>query len=252
MSGRLAGKVVLVTGAGQGIGRGVAHAVAKEGGDLALAGRTLAKVEAVAAEVAEHGVRAIAIACDVGVREQFAAAIAQTVAELGRLDVLVNNAQSMEQRLLLETTDEDVELSFRTGAMASLYGMQAAHPHLKETKGLIVNFGSSTALQGDTHFGSYAMAKEAIRGLSRVAAKEWGRDGIRVNVLVPTALSPSAEEFSRTSPERFAAVMKAIPLRRFGDPENDIGRAVVALAGGDLDYLTGATLQLDGGRVLMP
>jgi 2-hydroxycyclohexanecarboxyl-CoA dehydrogenase len=252
MTSRLTGLVAVVTGSGQGIGRGIAHALAKEGADLVLAGRTHTKVEKVAAEVRDHGIRAIALSCDVGVRAEVNAVVTTTIATFGRLDVLVNNAQSMNQRLLVETTDEDVELSWRTGALGTLFGMQAAFPYLSETKGLIVNFGSSTALQGDTHFGSYAMAKEAIRGLSRVAAREWGPLGIRVNVLVPTALSPAAEEFRERSPRRFAEVLRLTPLGRFGDPELDIGRAVVALAGGDLDYVTGATLQLDGGRVLLP
>jgi 2-hydroxycyclohexanecarboxyl-CoA dehydrogenase len=252
MSNRLEGKVVLVTGAGQGIGRGIALALAREGASLALAGRTAAKVESVAAECQALGVKAIALRCDVGVRAEVDYAVAVSVEQLGGLDVLVNNAQSMEEKLIEDTTDADVELAWRTGALATLYGMQAALPHLRASKGLVVNFGSSTALQGDVRFGSYAMAKEAIRGLSRVAAREWGPDGIRVNVLVPAAMSPAAEAFRDAQPERFARVTAQIPLGRFGDAELDIGRAVVALAAGDLDYLTGASLLLDGGRVMLP
>lgn len=252
MVGRLTGKVAIVTGSGQGIGRGIAHALAKEGASLVVAGRTLSKVESVAKEVRDLDADVIALACDVGFRDQVDAVVAAAIAKYGKLDLLVNNAQSVQQRLLIETTDEDVELAWRSGALATLYGMQAAYPHLRQSRGSIVNFGSSTALQGDTHFGSYAMAKEAIRGLSRVAAREWGPVGIRVNVVVPTALSPAAEAFRDDHPERFAAIAALTPLGRFGDPEVDIGRAVVALAAGDLDYLTGATLQLDGGRVLLP
>ena len=248
MTGRLDGRVALVTGAGQGIGRGSALALAKEGASVALVGRTLSKCEAVAAEIADLGGTAVAIACDVGVREQVDAAVDATVRAFGGIDILVNNAQSSVQAKLEDTTEEDVELAWRTGALATFYAMQAALPHLKVSGvGSIVNFGSSTAIEGNVAFGAYAMAKEAIRGLSRVASREWGRFGIRVNVIVPNALSPSSQDFREAHPERFARMEARVPLGRVGDPEADIGRAVVALAADDLTYLSGQTLMLTGG-----
>ena len=248
MTGRLDGRVALVTGAGQGIGRGTALALAKEGATVALVGRTLSKCEAVAAEIADLGGTAVAIACDVGVREQVDAAVDATVQAFGGIDILVNNAQSSVQAKLEDTTDEDIELAWRTGALATFYAMQAALPHLKASgRGSIVNFGSSTAIEGNVAFGAYAMAKEAIRGLSRVASREWGRFGIRVNVIVPNALSPSSQDFRDAHPERFARMEARVPLGRVGDPEADIGRAVVALAADDLTYLSGQTLMLTGG-----
>jgi 2-hydroxycyclohexanecarboxyl-CoA dehydrogenase len=248
VTGRLDGRVALVTGGGQGIGRGAALALAKEGAAVALAGRTLSKCEAVAAEIADLGGRALPLSCDVGVREQVDTAIAATVSAFGGLDILVNNAQSSVQAKLEDTTDEDVELAWRTGALATLYAMQAALPHLRASgRGSIVNFGSSTAIEGNVAFGAYAMAKEAIRGLSRVASREWGRFGIRVNVIVPNALSPASEEFRDAHPDRFARMEARVPLGRVGDPETDIGRAVVALAADDLTYLSGQTLMLTGG-----
>lgn len=249
--GTLSGRVALVTGAGQGIGRGVALAMAKHGAHLALVGRTFTKVETVAEEVRGHGGVALPIACDVSNRDQVDAAVAQLIEEFGQLDVVVNNAQSSVQSQLEETTERDLELCWRSGAMGTFYVMQAAFPHLRDRGGSVINFGSTTALIGDPSFGAYAMAKEAIRGLSRVAAKEWGRYGIRVNVVVPTALSESAREFSEANPERFAGYLKQIPLGRMGDPEDDIGRAVALLAADDMGYLTGATLMLNGGRVLL-
>jgi len=244
----LDGHVALVTGAGQGIGRGVAFALAKEGAMVAVAGRTLAKCEAVAAEITDFGGEALPLVCDVSVRSQVEAAVSATVEAFGGLDVLVNNAQSSVQRSLEDTTDADVELAWQTGALGTLYAMQAALPHLRERGGgTIVNFGSSTAIEGNATFGSYAMAKEAIRGLSRVAAREWGRYGIRVNVIVPNALSPAAESFRDGSPERFARMQARIPLGRVGDPELDIGRAVVALASDELTYMSAQTLMLTGG-----
>jgi len=245
---RLDGRIALVTGAGQGIGRGIALALAKEGAIVALAGRTVSKCDAVAEEVRRTGAKALALACDVSVRSQVEQAVTATVEAFGGLDVLVNNAQSSVQRSLEDTTDDDVELDWQTGALGTLYAMQASLPHLRARGGgAIVNFGSSTAIEGNATFGSYAMAKEAIRGLSRVAAREWGRYGIRVNVIVPNALSPAAESFRDNSPERFARMQARIPLGRVGDPESDIGRAVVALASDDLSYMSGQTLMLTGG-----
>ncbi|MBJ7336381.1 MAG: SDR family oxidoreductase [Mycolicibacterium sp.] len=244
----MAGRVAVVTGAGQGVGRGIALALAREGASLLLAGRTLSKCEAVAHEVTELGGTATAIRCDVALRDDVDAAISAAVSEFGGLDALVNNAQSAVQKLLVDTTDADLELSYRTGTLATFYGMQAAYPHLvARGGGSIVNFGSSTAIEGNATFGSYAMAKEAIRGLSRVAAREWGRDGIRVNVVVPSALSPSAEAFRDARPEAYQKQVDRIPLRRMGDPESDIGRAVVSLVSDDLSYMTGQTVMLTGG-----
>ena len=247
-STRLAGKIVLVTGAGQGVGRGAALALAREGAAVALAGRTVSKCEAVAAEISGFGGSALALACDVTERDQVDAAVKATVQHFGALDALVNSAQSMVQGLVADLSDEDVDLCWRSGPMATLYAMQAVLPLLQARGGgTIVNFGSSTAIEGNATFGAYAMAKEAIRGLSRVAAREWGRYGIRVNVVVPTALSPAAEVFRDTQPERFRRQEARFALGRMGDPETDIGRAIVALVSDDLAYLTGDTLMLTGG-----
>jgi len=245
---RLTGRVALVTGGGQGVGRGIALALAKEGASILLAGRTLSKCQTVADEIAAFGGVAEAVRCDVGERGDVESAVSAAVERFGGLDALINNAQSATQRLLIETTDADVDLAYRSGPLAVLYGMQAAYPHLvARGGGSIVNFGSSTAIEGNATFGSYAMAKEAIRGLSRVAAREWGRDGIRVNVVVPSALSPAAEAFRDARPEVYQKQMDRIPLRRMGDSEADIGRAVVALISDDLSYMTGQTMMLTGG-----
>lgn len=245
---RLAGQTVLVTGAGQGIGRGIALAVAKEGAQVALAGRTKQKCDAVAQEIESLGGTALSLACDVTQRPDVDRAVAATVERFGALHSLVNNAASSVQQPIEQITDADVDLCWRSGAMGTLYTMQAALPHLRNAGGgSIVNFGSSTAVKGNGTFGAYAMAKEAIRGLSRVAAREWGRDNIRVNVVVPVAMSPATVEFGEVHPERFAAMQRGLPLRRVGDCETDIGRAVVALLSDDLSYLTGDTLMLTGG-----
>jgi NAD(P)-dependent dehydrogenase (short-subunit alcohol dehydrogenase family) len=251
MSTRLNGKVALVTGAGQGVGRGIALALAAEGAAVAITGRTESKLRAVTEEIEGRGGRVHAVTGDVGERADIERMVTECVDVLGGLDILVNNAQSMVQRLLEKTTAEDIDLAYRSGPLATFNAMQAALPHLRAHGGNIVNLGSSTAVEGDPTFGSYAMAKEAIRGLSRVAAREWGPYGIRVNTVCPAALSPAAEAYLAADPDRLTALMASIPLGRLGDPEQDIGRAVAALVSDDMSYLTGATLMLCGGRTLI-
>lgn len=250
---RLEGKVALVTGSGKGVGRGIALALADEGAAVVLNGRRVEPLQDVAAEIEKRGGRALAVVGDVGVSEEVEHVVAQAAEWLGRLDVLVNNAQSSVQRLLEQTSDEDVAIAYLSGPLATLHAMQAALPHLKacEGGGSIVNLGSSAAVSGRPEFGSYAMAKEAIRGLSRVAAREWGRYGIRVNVICPAAVTPAADEYLAAHPEYQRELMREIPLGRLGDPERDIGRAVAAVVSDDLAYLTGATLMLEGGRTLL-
>jgi 2-hydroxycyclohexanecarboxyl-CoA dehydrogenase len=248
MEDRLSGRVALVTGGGQGIGRGVALALAADGASVTITGRRTEPLEQVLKEIETRGGTARITVGDVGVRADAERMVAETVDAYGRLDALVNNAQSSVQRIVAETTDDDVMLAFRSGALGTLYTMQAAFPHLKERGGSVINFGSSTAITGDASFGSYAMAKEAIRGLSRVAATEWGRYGIRVNTVVPSAMSPASEEWRDRHPDTFASHVQQTPLGRLGDCEADIGRAVAALVSDDMQYLTGGTLMLGGGR----
>jgi NAD(P)-dependent dehydrogenase (short-subunit alcohol dehydrogenase family) len=248
MGGRLDGKIAIVTGGGQGIGRGIALALAGEGAavTVTVTGRMLAKLGEVVKEITAIGGRALAASGDAGSRGYVVDWVDTTVAEFGTMDILVNNAQSPVRRSLEKTTDADIETAFCSGTLGTFYAMQACLPYLKRRGGSIVNFGSPTAVTGDPAFGAYAVAKEAIRGLTKVSAREWGRYGVRVNVICPAALSPAAESFAGSYPERFAAVIGETSLGRLGDPEADIGRAVAALVSDDLRYLTDATLLLDG------
>jgi NAD(P)-dependent dehydrogenase (short-subunit alcohol dehydrogenase family) len=250
MTERLGGRVAIVTGAGQGVGEGIARALAAAGAAVVVAGRTAAKVETVAGSITASGGIALAVRADVGQRADVERLVSVAVETFGQVDILVNNAQDSVRKRLEDTTEDDLDRAYRTGPLASFRLMQACLPHLKVRGGSVVNLGSSTALSGDATFGSYAMAKEAIRALTRVGAREWGRYGIRVNTICPASMSPSAEEFGAAHPERWKEIIRQIPLGRMGDPFEDIGRAVVAIVGDDLRYLTGATLMLEGGRFM--
>ncbi|WP_239396121.1 SDR family NAD(P)-dependent oxidoreductase [Frankia sp. CiP3] len=252
LAGLLVGKVAIVTGAGQGVGRGIAHALAKEGAAVAVGGRTLTKVERTAAEIIEAGGRALAAGCDVADQGQVEALVAAAVEVYGTVDILVNNAQTVvPPKPLGETTPEDLAVCYSSGTLGTFHAMRACFPHLSAHGGRIINLASSTGVEGDPGFASYVMAKEAIRGLTKVAAREWGQYGITVNVICPFGDSPAATAFRDAAPKRFEAVLRKVPLGRMGDCEHDIGGAVVALAGPGMSYVTGATLMVDGGRCVL-
>lgn len=249
MSGKLAGKVAIVTGAGQGAGMGAALALAAEGAAVILFGRTLSKVEKVAARIGERGGIAVAFGGDVTVEADLRRSIDCAVERFGRLDILVNAAQSPEMRTapLLEIDPAVVDELWRSGAAATLAFMRLVHPHMvKAGGGSIVNFGSGAEF-GPAQYGVYAGVKAAIRSISRAAAVEWGKDGIRVNVAVPMVESPAND----ADPTDHDQLIQYIPLGRIGDPEKDIGRPIAFLASDDSAYMTGCTFMLDGGLTFM-
>lgn len=249
MSARLDGKTAIVTGAAQGIGRGVALAIAGDGARVALLDVNEDGAVGVADEVRARGGRAVALGCDVGDRDRVSAAVGDVVEHFGALDIVVNNAcAAVTDVPVVELTDADMDLAWRSGVLASLYLMQAGYQHLRATSGSVINFGSIAGPFGMAGCGAYGPAKEAIRSLTKVAAREWGPDGIRVNAVCPNADSPARQRWRAEHREAAAtAEVENIPLGRIGDCEQDIGRAVTFLASDDARYITGHTLMVDGG-----
>ena len=248
---RLAGKVALVTGAGSGVGQGIAYALAAEGAAIAAAGRTMKKVEATVAELIKRGAKAIAIQCDVKNPEMLKSAVDRTVAELGGLNILVNDAQEVPLGALLNVPDKNFTAAWESGPMATFRLMKLCHPHLKKDGGSIVNLASSAAKRWDmSNYGAYGAVKEAIRVLTRAAACEWGKDNIRTNAILPLANSPGMQWWTANSPEA-PAFIKSIPQQRVGDCERDIGRFVALLCSDDCNYLNGQSIGLDGGQALI-
>jgi NAD(P)-dependent dehydrogenase (short-subunit alcohol dehydrogenase family) len=248
--GILDGKVAIVTGAGQGVGEGIAVALAKEGATLVVAGRTASKVERTAKAIEAFGGTALAIGCDVCKTEDIASTIAATLKAFGGIDILVNNAQIVHNDLLNNLNDQQFTDTFDSGPFATFRFMKAVYPHLKARGGgHIVNLATSAAQRWDAKgYGVYAAAKQAIRILSRTAAHEWALDNIRVNSVAPLSMSPALEGWMAADPVGTKAFLDTVPSRHIGDPELDIGRAVVFLCGPDSRYVTGVTLPLDGGQ----
>ena len=242
-------KVAIVTGSGQGIGKGIALALAEEGAKIVSAGRTFSKVDETADEITSLGGEAIAVECDVTNLEEIENVVSLAIQTYSRIDILVNNAQLVPLGKILDVTDSSFLDGWNSGPLAVHRFMKLCYPHLKSAKGSIVNLGTGAAIRPDTDgFGLYSAVKEAIRALSRAAAVEWGKDGIRINTIIPIGNSPGMQIWEELVPEEANAFKKSIPLDRIGDCKNDIGKAVVSLVGPNMKYITGATIPIDGGH----
>lgn len=243
----LTGRVGIVTGAGTGIGQGTALALAKQGANLVIVGRTLETLKSTITSVEKTGASIRYVKGSVAERETANRAVAEAISAFGRLDLLVNNAHTFSSYFDLDETPED---NFRThmesGFFGTLYFMQAAFPHMRDRGGSIINVGSIAGLEGWTTMAPYNVTKEAIRALSRTASRDWGKYKIRVNVIIPAAHSKITDQYL-TDPEYLKATLARIPLGYIGDPEGDIGRVAVFLASEDSQYVTGQTLHVDGG-----
>jgi len=248
---KLKGKVALVTGAGQGVGQGIAFALAQEGVAVAVTGRTLSKVEKTAAEIVKRGGKALALECDVKDTASLQRSVEQTVKQFGGLNILVNNAQEVPLGPLLGVSDEGFTAGWDSGPLATFRLMKLCHPHLKGD-GNIINLASPAAMRWDaSNYGVYAAVKEAIRSLTRAAACEWAKDGIRTNAILPLANSPGMEWWTREHPQEAAAFIATVPMQRVGECEADIGRFVVSLCSEDCRYINGQSIAVDGGQAYL-
>lgn len=265
--GFFTGKTVLITGGGKAtltdgsagsIGYGIATAFAKEGANIVITGRNLKKLEDAKLSLeAEYGIRILPVQADISAGSDNTATaadvVAKTVKEFGGIDVLVNNAQASASGVTLKDhTIEQFDLAMYSGLYATFHYMQACYPYLAQAKGSVINFASGAGLFGNFGQCAYAAAKEGIRGLSRVAATEWAKDGINVNVICPLAWTAQLEQFKMAYPDAFDKNVHTPPMGYFGNPETDIGRVCVQLAHPDFKYMTGETLTLEGGLGMRP
>lgn len=265
--GYFTGKTIIITGAGfaglkdgsaGSIGFGIATAFAKEGANLAITGRNVKKLETAKERLeGEFGIRVLPVQADVNAQADNQAvvqsAVDQVMAEFGRIDALVNNAQASASGVTIaDHTTAQFDLALYSGLYAAFYYMQACYPHLKETKGSVVNFASGAGLFGNYGQCAYAAAKEGIRGLTRVAATEWGPDGINCNLICPLVMTDALKKWREEYPAVYEQTIKGIPAGRFGDPEKDIGRTAVFLCSEDAKYISGETITMQGGSGLRP
>lgn len=251
--GRLSGKVAIITGGGQGVGLGIAQAFASEGASLVLTGRTPEKLQAVVPDLEARGAKVALHPADARSRADAQKVADFTVETFGSIDILVNNAQTTIPGLMFDDYDDEaIAATVESGLYGSIYYIQAVRRHMAARGGgSIINFGSRQGIVAPPGYSVYAATKEAIRGLSRVVARELGPDNIRVNVINPSAMSPAALKWLSDFPEEAAKNLTEVALRRWGDPEKDIGPVAVFLASDESHYVSGQTINVDGGMVML-
>lgn len=260
--GHLTGKTAIITGAGRAvllngrcgsIGYGIATAYAKEGANLVITGRNEQKLLDAKEELERlYGIKVLTVVADVNSGADNEAVVnnvvKKAIEEFGRIDVLINNAQASASGVpLSEHTTAQFDLALYSGLYAAFYYMKACYPYLKETEGSVINFASGAGLFGNFGQCAYAAAKEGIRGLTRVAATEWAKDNINVNIICPLAWTAQLENFKNAYPDAFEKNVHTPPVGHFGDAENEIGRVCVQLSHPDFKYMSGETLTLEGG-----
>lgn len=245
----LDGRVALVTVAGQGIGRGIALALAEQGAQLVIADINAATSQETCQMIQQRGGLAEAIGCDIADLTSLANLLDQVLTRFEQVDILINNAY-------LPTSPGPLELKpladFRRAISGSLEAplllMQGVFPGMKARGwGRIISLCSLNGVNAHMYTADYNVSKEALRCLTRSAAREWAQHGITVNAICPGARTPAYERFEANSPENAAQLLKQNPMGRMGDPETDIGSVVLSICGEGASYMTGNTLFLDGG-----
>lgn len=245
----LEGKIAIVTGAGQGIGRGIALAYAASGATVVVADiNPDTSVETQALIHARRG-KAVVIPCDIAEEQSVQALVDQVIEQFGALHILVNNAYLGNKPAALEDKSvADFERALRGSFYAPLAAMQRAFPHMRRQQwGRIINLCSLNGVNAHQHSADYNVSKEALRCLTRSAAREWAVHGITVNAICPGARTPAYERYATLAPENAALMLQQNPMGRMGDPELDIGSVACFLASGASRYMTGDTLFVDGG-----
>ena len=240
-------KVAIITGAKQGIGFGIALAMAKEGCNIVVSDIDQAGAEAAAAEIAKLGVQTLAVACDVSKKENVDNLIAETIKKFGKLDILVNNAGVYPYKAFAEMTEADWDRVMNVNLKSVFLCSQAAAKEMK-AGGKIVSISSIASLVGFDNLVHYCASKGGINGFTRALALELASKKINVNAVAPGAIETPGSTVTMTD-EVKKGTLALIPWGRMGSPE-DIGQAVAFLASDKADYITGQVLVVDGGWIL--
>jgi NAD(P)-dependent dehydrogenase (short-subunit alcohol dehydrogenase family) len=244
---RLQNKVAIITGAGQGIGAVTACRMAEEGAKVVLAARRLNLLEEVVARIEAAGGTAMACSCDVSDEEAVRQLVATTVQAYGKLDIVVNNAVLMVPGMLANHSTKAWHQNFRVSLDGAMFLMRESFTQLRANGGAVVNVASVCGLLGSVGTAGYSAAKAGMIALSRNAAIEWGKQGVRVNTVVPGVfLTPPTLGLMPDAAAQ-EATAKSLPLGRIGDPV-ECANAILFLASDEASYITGAELVVDGGR----
>jgi NAD(P)-dependent dehydrogenase (short-subunit alcohol dehydrogenase family) len=249
---RLEGKVAIITGAGQGIGEAIAKAYAGAGAKVVITGRTIGKLEAVAQQIKSAGGEARCLEALAGNREHAKRTIDEAISIWERVDILVNNAHTFTDYMAIENPvlEDNIRIDMDSAFIGSLQLMQCAFPHMRDAGGgSIINFGSSYGIRCEPGFLAYAASKEAISALTKTAAKEWGKHKIRVNTILPSAMSPKALWYLEQSKTHDLELSK-VALGYFGTPD-DIAPLALFLASDEANYISGQTIGADGGSTML-
>ena len=249
----LAGRTAIVTGAGQGVGEGIARALAAAGANVVVATRRAETGEPVAAAIRDAGGLACFVETDVTVGGSVEAAVSEAVGRFGALEIVVHNAYKPARAHRLDDADDEVWApNARTAVWGAFYCARAAYPHLRAAglRGRLILVSSPAGVEGSATRPVYSAVKGAQRALAKSLAKEWGGDGITVNCIAPVAESPALTEAFAGDPDLRDAVAARTALRRIGQPERDIGPVAVFLAGDGASFVTGQTIVCDGGSFM--
>ncbi len=243
----LTGRTAIVTGAGRGIGRAIALALAEAGADIAIGSRTPEEIEKVGAEIRALGRKAIVVPTDVSDRAQVNRLVDESLAAFGKIDILVNNPGLKMPKPAFDVTDEEWDYAIRTVLYSQWYCSQAVGRHMADQKyGKIINLGSTWGMIGIANNAPYSIGKGAVLHLTRVLAVEWAKHGIRVNAINPSYCRTSINEQELADPKILQIVLSRIPLKYIAET-SDIAPAAVYLASPASDYITGQMLVIDGG-----
>lgn len=247
---RLLGKVAIITGAGQGVGKGIARRFASEGASVVIAEINSDTGRKTAQELrSDFGAKVEFIQTDVSEKGSVTAMIDASVTTYGRLDILVNNAYVIGRISRLEhKPDGHMDRAVRVGLYGPFWAMQAVFPHMcRNGGGRIISICSLNGVNAHMYSAEYNAVKEGLRALTRTAAREWARHNILANIICPAAQTGAYEAFLRANPENAAILLKQNPMGRMGDSERDIGGVALFLASDDSCYVTGNTIFADGG-----
>ena len=256
--GKLDGKVVLITGCSTGLGKQQAVRMAEEGARLAICARNETKLDETKRICEERGAEVLAMPVDIMDYDGLVDFVEATVERFGTIDVLVNNAHTITVPApFLEKTIDDLDLEMRSSVYAYWHLMKLCFPYLRDRAGAggsIINFASEAGVMGDSLYAPYAASKEAVRGLSRVVAREWGQYNIRVNTLCPNGMTENVSGGLQSLPQQAREHIENAfvnnPFARAGDAYHDVAPVAVFLASDDSHWITGQNIHADGGMLI--